>query len=145
MRITSLTQFVRLGLYSISALLLTFTLFVWLTWFSPLGYVPPDNLPYIEDKTHHVFVFGTLKSPWVRLLVMGRMGEAEPEQLPGMRRDGLNVVPDPSHSTPGYVIRVTAEELARLDYYERVGVRYERIQMLLKDGRVVWVYRRLSN
>ncbi|MFN3881949.1 MAG: gamma-glutamylcyclotransferase family protein [Nitrincola lacisaponensis] len=118
-------------------------LVVWFNWFSPYGYTPPDDLPVIEERSHQVFAFGTLKSPWVRWLVMGRAGTAEQASLSGKRREGLNIVPDPEAVTEGYVFEVSARELARLDHYERLGVRYERVKMSLDDGREVWVYRRL--
>jgi len=125
------------------ALLLMAFFVLWLKWFSPLGYQPPEGMPLIEQTPHQVFVFGTLKSPWVRWVVMGRKGDTEPAQLKGVRREKLTIIPDPEYTTEGYLIQVTAEELARLDHYERLGVRYERVKMQLVDGRVAWVYRRL--
>lgn len=116
---------------------------LWLKWFSPLGYQPPEGMPVIEQTSHQVFVFGTLKSPWVRWVVMGRRGDAKPTQLQGMRREKLTIISDPEQVTHGYLIKVTAEELARLDHYERLGVRYERVKMQLVDGQEAWVYRRL--
>ena len=130
-------------LFWLLALLLMASFVLWLKWFSPFGYQPPEGMPAIEQTSHQVFVFGTLKSPWVRWLVMGRKGDAQPAQLPGVRRERLTIVPDPDHTTGGYLIEVTAEELARLDHYERLGVRYERVKMQLVDGEEAWVYRRL--
>ena len=125
------------------AILLLGFFWIWLMWFSPFGYQPPAGMPAIEQTSHQVFVFGTLKSPWIRWLVMGRKGDVEPAELRGMRREKLTLVSDPEQSTHGYLIKVTAEELARLDHYERLGVRYERVKMQLVDGQEAWVYRRL--
>ena len=130
-------------LFWLLALLLMVSFVLWLKWFSPFGYQPPEGMPAIEQTSHQVFVFGTLKSPWVRWLVMGRKGDAKPAQLPGVRRERLTIVPDPDHTTGGYLVEVTAEELARLDHYERLGVRYERVKMQLVNGEEAWVYRRL--
>lgn len=118
--------------------------YLWLILLSPFFYSPPDHLPALEERTHRVFAFGTLKSPWVRLLVTGQIGESEAAFLPGNRREGLNIIVDPDAQTPGLVFEVDASQLARLDRYERLGVRYERVEMTLNDGSQAWVYRRLD-
>ncbi|WP_235263672.1 gamma-glutamylcyclotransferase family protein [Nitrincola sp. A-D6] len=93
---------------------------------------------------HRVFAFGTLKQPWVRFIVTGHAGETKDAVLPGKRREGLNIIADPSAQTPGLVFEVNGRQLARLDRYERLGVRYERVKMTLDDGSQAWVYRRLQ-
>lgn len=116
--------------------------YLWLTFASPYGYNPPEDLPIIEDgTTHSVFVYGTLTHPWVRWLVMGRAGEGEPAWLPGFRREHLDIRPADGAVTEGEIIRVSAGELRSLDRYERLGVRYERVKLELRDGETVWVYR----
>ncbi len=127
-----------------SGLVLLLPVYLWLILLSPFFYTPPDDLPALQEGTHRVFAFGTLKSPWVRFLVMGRAGVTEEASLPGKRREGLNIIADPAAQTPGLVFEVNASELARLDRYERLGVRYERVKMALNDGSRAWVYRRLE-
>ncbi|WP_417585716.1 gamma-glutamylcyclotransferase family protein [Nitrincola sp.] len=125
-------------------LVLLLPLYLWLVLLSPFFYTPPEHLPALKEGTHRVFAFGTLKSPWVRFVVMGRVGVSEEALLPGKRREGLNIIADPTAQTPGLVFEVNATELVRLDRYERLGVRYERVKMTLHDGSQAWVYRRLQ-
>ncbi|SNC65754.1 Uncharacterized conserved protein YtfP, gamma-glutamylcyclotransferase (GGCT)/AIG2-like family [Marinobacter sp. es.048] len=117
--------------------------YLWLTFASPFGYNPrPEYLPAIdENATYSVFVYGTLAQSWVRWLVMGRAGEAEPAKLPGFSREALDIKPDAGAVTEGEVITVNADELRALDRYERLGVRYERVELTLQSGKTVWVYR----
>lgn len=116
--------------------------YLWFTFVSPFGYQAPDDLAKIgSSSTHRVFVYGTLRKPWVRWLVTGRAGESEPALLPGHRKQDLDVKPAPGNMAEGEVIEVSADELQRLDRYERLGVRYERIRLKLHDGSEAWVYR----
>lgn len=132
-------------LYTLAALS-TFLLlgigYLWLTFASPFGYNPTADLPTIdEDTTHSVFVYGTLTKPWVRWLVTGRAGEGEPAKLPGFRKEELDIKPVAGAVTEGEVITVNADELRALDRYERLGVRYERVELPLQNGESAWVYR----
>lgn len=116
--------------------------YLWLTFASSFGYSPPANLPVVdEDATYSVFVYGTLTQPWVRWLVMGRSGNSEPAELPGFRKEALDIKPVAGAITKGEVITVNADELRALDRYERLGVRYERVELTLKNGQSAWVYR----
>lgn len=131
--------------YTLASLLAFFVLaisYLWLTFASPFGYNPTGDLPTIEDDaTYSVFVYGTLTKPWVRWLVMGRAGESEPAKLPGYRKEELDIKPVAGAFTKGEVITVNADELRALDRYERLGVRYERVEVTLENGEPVWVYR----
>lgn len=119
--------------------------YFWLTMLSPFGFEVPEEFAHIDPtREHRVFVYGTLRSPWVRRVVMGRSGMAEPARLMGYSKQALDVVPDPNGITEGYVVTVSAAELRRLDRYERIGVRYERFKLELEDGSKAWVYRRLA-
>ncbi|MGQ4879842.1 gamma-glutamylcyclotransferase family protein [Billgrantia sp. LNSP4103-1] len=124
--------------------LLAVLAWLWLTMLSPFTYERPDHLPDIEDGEHAVFVYGTLRLAPIRWLVMGRAGEAEPAVLEGFRREGLDLTPAPGERVEGEIIVVDADELERLDRYERLGIRYERVPMQLADDRMAWVYRRMS-
>ncbi|WP_302142915.1 gamma-glutamylcyclotransferase family protein [Halomonas alkalicola] len=116
---------------------------LWLTMLSPFTYDRPDHLPPIEAGPHEVFVYGTLRSGLVRWIVTGRAGESRPAELRDFRRSALDLEEAPGERVEGEVITVSAEELARLDRYERLGLRYERVRLTLADGSDAWVYRRL--
>lgn len=129
-------------LATISTVLAVVAGYLWLTFASPFGYNPTGNLPEIdEDATYSVFVYGTLTKPWVRWLVTGRAGDSEPARLPGFRKQELDIRQVEGAVTKGEVITVNAEELRALDRYERLGVRYERVELTLQSGRSAWVYR----
>ncbi|GGX78878.1 hypothetical protein GCM10007160_02680 [Litchfieldella qijiaojingensis] len=117
--------------------------YLWLTLLSPFTYDRPEWLPDIQSGEHQVFVYGTLRYPFVRWLVYGRAGDPEPATLEGFRRNALDLAEAPGESVNGLLLHVDAEELSRLDRYERLGLRYERVLMTLADGREAWVYRRL--
>ena len=139
-------QRVKLILLAILAtLLVSFTALLFYLWFamlSPYGYERPDTLPAIDSsRDHEVFVFGTLTQPWVRYIVMGRAGETEPAVLEGYEKEALDIRPSTDEEVEGQLLRVTPGELARLDRYERLGIRYERVKMTLADGTSAWVYR----
>ncbi|MDI5920564.1 gamma-glutamylcyclotransferase [Halomonas sp. LR5S13] len=116
---------------------------LWLSLLSPWTYDRPDHLPPVQEGPHRVFVYGTLTHAPVRWLVYGRVGDPEPAVLTGFERTGLDLSPSPGARVEGLLLRVEAEELARLDRYERLGIRYERVRQTLVDGRKAWVYRRL--
>lgn len=116
---------------------------LWLTMLSPWFYDRPDDLPAIEQRTHQVFVYGTLCYAPVRLVVMGSFGAPEEAVLEGYQRNGLDLSPQPGSNVEGLLLRVDAKQLARLDRYERLGVRYERVAISLDDGTRAWVYQRL--
>ncbi|SFR62212.1 Gamma-glutamyl cyclotransferase, AIG2-like [Marinobacter daqiaonensis] len=120
-------------------------LYLWFAMLSPYGYEPPETLlPIDTARDHELFVFGTLRSPVVRWIVMGRGGEEQVAILEGYEKEGLDITPRAGSEVEGDLITVTAEELARLDRYERLGIRYERVKMALADGTSAWVYRRLT-
>lgn len=133
-----------LGLGTLMALLAALG-WLWLTMLSPFTYERPDHLPDVEEGEHPVFVYGTLRLAPIRWVVMGRAGQAEPAVLEGFRRDGLDLTEVPGERVEGEVIVVDADELERLDRYERLGIRYERVPVRLADGRMAWVYRRMSD
>jgi gamma-glutamylcyclotransferase (GGCT)/AIG2-like uncharacterized protein YtfP len=96
-----------------------------------------------EVGEHRVFVYGTLRFSLVRRLVMGSSGDPEPATLPGFRRRGLNITEEEGAEVRGLLLRVDPAELAALDRYERIGVRYQRRRVTLADGTEAWVYQRL--
>lgn len=119
-------------------------LVAWFTWVSSYGYQAPDGLGVIDpDREHRVFVYGTLRQPLVRRLVTGRWIDTREAILPGFVQRGLDLKARPAGRTEGEVFVVGAEALARLDRYERLGIRYERTEAMLASGERAWVYRRL--
>ena len=116
---------------------------LWLTMLSPWFYDPPDGLADIEQRTHQVFVYGTLRYAPVRLVVMRSFGAPSPAVLEGYQRDGLDLSPQSESHVEGLLLRVNADELARLDRYERLGIHYERVTVTLRNGTSAWVYLRL--
>ncbi|TCO76665.1 gamma-glutamylcyclotransferase family protein [Chromatocurvus halotolerans] len=120
-------------------------LFAWLTWISPYGYEAPAGLAAIDaDREHRVFVYGTLRQPLVRRLVTGNWIETREATLPGFAQQGLDLERRPGAVTEGEVFTVEAPVLARLDRYERLGIRYERVPAILANDEEAWVYRRLE-
>lgn len=117
---------------------------LWLTLLSPWTYQRPADLPAQPDGPQRVFVYGTLTQAPVRWLVYGRTGNPSTGQLHGFERQGLDLRPDESAQVDGLILDVSANELMRLDRYERLGLRYERVRVKLADGQRVWVYRRLA-
>tara|TARA_R110002126_G_scaffold1441_10_gene8325 strand:- start:308 stop:769 length:462 start_codon:yes stop_codon:yes gene_type:complete len=136
-----LKKLARPVLLIVSTLLILAASYLWLTFASPFGYYPKGELPTIDDNAlYSVFVYGTLKQPWVRYLVMGRAGRGLPATLPGYQKQALDIKPVPGAVTEGLVINVSGTELRALDRYERLGVRYERVELTLQNGETVWVY-----
>lgn len=130
-------------------LVLSFTLlstlalsgWLWFNLLSPWGYSPPPNLPPIEQTIEHrVFVYGTLKQPWIRRWVIGRSVETHPAQLNDYQRHALDLQPQSGEQVDGLTFIVTPAELQRLDRYERLGIRYQRVQKTLASGHQAWVY-----
>ncbi|MDX1679017.1 gamma-glutamylcyclotransferase family protein [Arsukibacterium sp.] len=135
-------KIIRYLLLLLSALLILAISYLWLTFASPFGYQPTVELPEIDDNASYpVFVYGTLQKPWVRWLVMGRAGNGEPAALVGYQKEALDIKPAPGAVTNGQLITVSGTELRALDRYERLGVRYERVQLTLQNGQSAWVYR----
>lgn len=134
----------RFLLLTLAGLTLVVPAYLWFTLLSPWGYHPPPGLaPADPTRTHEVFVYGTLTNPLVRWLVIGREPQTHPATLPGYRKTGLDLEPEPGSNVSGEVLQVSADELKRLDRYERLGIRYTRVEIQLSDGNDAWVYRRI--
>lgn len=142
---SSLKRGLTWSLALIALCLMVATGWVWWQWFSPWGYHKPPNTAPVTPGTHQVFVYGTLRHAPVRLVVTGAVTDTEPATLVGYRRCGLNIAPATETRVDGEVFRVSAAELARLDHYERLGVRYTRHKVTLADHGRAWVYRRLDD
>ncbi|MFU8764511.1 MAG: gamma-glutamylcyclotransferase family protein [Haliea sp.] len=127
------------------ALALLPALYLWWLLLSPRGYSPPAGFEWEPlSGEQYVFVYGTLRNPLVRWLVLGRPVTAEEAFLPDFNKQGLDITPAPGAGVHGELLILEPPGLRRLDRYERLGIRYERIPMTLEDGRQAWVYRRLQ-
>lgn len=124
----------------VCSLLLATAGYGWWTWFSPWGYQVPEQLSDIAPGQHAVFAHGTLQYDAWRNWIIGAAVSTQPAWLPGFAREGLNVVPAPNAEVEGVLFYVSAEQLARLDRYERLGLRYRRDYLRLRDGTQAWVY-----
>ena len=129
--------------WSLLAGLMGIAAWLWLTMLSPWFYERPEELPDIEQRTHQVFVYGTLRYGPVRWIVMGDSGSPVPARLEGFERHGLDLSPSDHSHVDGLLLTVSPRALERLDRYERLGIRYERIEQTLADGTTAWVYVRL--
>ncbi len=134
---------VKRGLWAMGLLLIGMAGWLWLTMLSPWFYERPDSVAEVEPRTHQVFVYGTLRYWPVRWVVMGASGDPSEARLPGFERRGLDLSPNPAAHVEGLLLTVTADQLERLDRYERLGVRYNRIKQPLANGQQAWVYVRL--
>lgn len=132
----------RLTLIAV-ALIAALAGWLWLTMLSPWCYERPDHLAQIENRAHQVFVYGTLTLAPVRWIVMGSNGDPRPAQLEGYQRTQLDLDPASDRQVKGLLLTVSPDELKRLDRYERLGVRYQRVEVTLSNGQQAWVYRRL--
>lgn len=130
---------------TVSAAALIVGAWLWFSLLSPWGYAPPAGLPPIaQQEEYRVFAYGTLRQPLVRRLVIGRRVAALPAILPDYRKQGLNLTPQPGVDTQGVMFVVSADELQRLDRYERLGIRYRRSRVELLSGTKAWVYFRME-
>ena len=135
----------KLLLAAIAIFALVSVAWLWFVLLSPWGFtLPPHAAATHAEVSHRVFVYGTLRWRPVRWLVIGKDVPVEPSSLPDYRKDGLHVSPSAGDRVRGEVFVVDGVELRRLDRYERLGVRYQRVEKTLSDGSVAWVYQRIE-
>ncbi len=140
----SIYTLIKILLFTVALLLVLGGLWFWYIFLSDHGHNMPEDVPGVDDEPPHaVFVYGSLTRPSVRRLILGHTGDPEPATLPGHRRDGLNLDTEADARTEGLLLHVSTEELRRLDRYERLGVRYERVRVRLSSGDEAWAYIRL--
>ncbi|WP_114966586.1 gamma-glutamylcyclotransferase family protein [Alkalilacustris brevis] len=105
-------------------------------------YLPRIGPPAITEIEEPIPVFGyaTLTSPLVRFVVIGRAVPSRAARLDGYRQQGRAIFADPGGTVSGRLFEVTAAELHRIDRYERLGTRYDRSALVLRDGAEAQVY-----
>lgn len=104
----------------------------------------PDSLPVTYETSQSVFGYATLSNPVVRSVVVRRWVRSEPASLSGFRQVGRDLVYEQDAVVDGRVFEVSQLELRRLDRYERLGERYQRLQIALDDGTLAWVYQMID-
>ena len=102
-----------------------------------------------DDAPIWLFAYGTLRDPAVRVTVLGREPVTEADALWGFRLDRIviggqtcrTLVPSerPDGAIEGLALRLTADELARVDAYEG-DTDYVRLPVRLESGRAAFVY-----
>ena len=108
-------------------------------WNAVRGKKPTDVM---NIATVNLFVYGTFKDADTLDRVAGRDVSRGPATLDDYRHDtgtdGYSYLRrDPSSSVPGYLVRLTPQELQKTDRWE---TRYEREWVTLKDGTRAWAY-----
>ena len=104
----------------------------------------------------HLFSYGTLQQPEVRLATFGRLLDSRPDRLPGYRLgllaiDDAQVVAtsgkthhpiaargDAADGVPGAVLAMSLEQLRQADGYEVADYRRERVT--IASGLQAWAY-----
>ena len=93
-----------------------------------------------------LFVYGTLQDPKVQKEVFGRSTDGQPDILEGYKKSQVEIqgvtypilMPSEEDEIEGLVIKVTPDELGKIDEYETET--YRRTEVTLKSGRQAWVY-----
>jgi gamma-glutamylcyclotransferase (GGCT)/AIG2-like uncharacterized protein YtfP len=116
----------------------------------------PASLRGVEEISHRVFSYGTLRQPEVQRALYGREVVTVPDELPGYRLEWLRITDPEVIATSGSdrhpILRRASEadcvagayltldenELAATDAYEVED--YTRREVLLESGVTAWVY-----
>ena len=93
-----------------------------------------------------VFVYGSLRDSRVQKAVIGRKITGENDFIDGHRVENAKIsifcfpmiIPDDSCSVEGLVLKLTGEELSKVDDFE--NDHYIRKRLKLRSGREAWVY-----
>ena len=93
-----------------------------------------------------LFVYGSLRDSKVQLEIIGRLVDGTPDILLGYDTSTVKLyeqiypilVPKRNGVINGEVLRLTKDELAKIDIYETDA--YRRVKITLKSGLEVWVY-----
>ena len=96
----------------------------------------------------NLFVYGILKKPEIHKKVIGRTAEFYDDSLKGHKISQINIENEifpilinsknPRDFVVGSVIKVSEEELKKIDKYE--GEEYKRKKVILSSGKESWVY-----
>lgn len=88
----------------------------------------------MTDKFIPMFVFGTLMSQTTLDMLGVAPTERQNAVLPGFRKEGLNIIEDPSTEAPGHYFLIDERELEKLDRYEGLPHLYRRFLVNVKVG-----------
>ena len=98
-----------------------------------------------------LFVYGTLRDQQVQLDIIGRLVQGTPDAILGYGTSTITIedcvypilVPALDGIVEGEVLRVSKDELDKIDVYETDD--YQRVKVKLKSGTEAWVYITASN
>ncbi len=98
------------------------------------------------NKSHFLFVYGTLLDPDIQLSVFGRLIEGRNDRLIGykvIKKTFVSgtfpvVVSDSNSITKGKILTISEDELYCSDRYE--GDEYARVEVQLESGTSAWIY-----
>ncbi|HVZ12454.1 MAG TPA: gamma-glutamylcyclotransferase family protein [Patescibacteria group bacterium] len=93
-----------------------------------------------------IFVYGTLRDPKIQMDIIGRLIEGTPDTLLGYEKSTIKLrnivypilVPGNNGVIEGEILKVSQEELNKIDEYETDA--YRRVKVKLKSGTDAWVY-----
>jgi gamma-glutamylcyclotransferase (GGCT)/AIG2-like uncharacterized protein YtfP len=94
-----------------------------------------------------LFVYGSLRDQQVQLDIIGRLVQGTPDAILGYNTATITIedcvypilVPAPDGMVEGEILRVSKDELDKIDVYESED--YQRVKVKLRSGTVAWVYR----
>lgn len=104
------------------------------------------NIKSVMENKNKLFIYGTLMDSEIQELVWGRKTKGSSDILMGYKRSEIKIdratypliVLSKTGKVEGVVIKVTNDELSKIDKYETDA--YKRIEVILKSGKSAWAY-----
>lgn len=95
-----------------------------------------------------IFSYGTLRDPEVQKKIIGRTITGKADLLKGFSKSTIQlsgkaypiIAADQKGIIKGMILRVTSEELKKIDKYETTA--YRRAKVILESGKEAWVYQK---
>lgn len=93
-----------------------------------------------------LFIYGTLKQPYIQRALLAHTLQGKRDRLPGYRKTTVtlddaaypDIEPAEGEFVEGQIVHLSEEELTHIDSYE--GREYARQQVTLESGETAWVY-----